>query len=222
MAEFLSDRIADTLGNEILALDYGDMLPSERKLVEKYKVSRNCIREVLKSFEDRGLIEIIPGKGARKINGTSKIFSRALEDLIKTTGTGLKDLIDARESIEIQIFYKAAQRASIEDFDNLIMMCNQMDKLTDPIEYNKKDIEFHLAIAKISKNPVMMFLLNSLYEISDKFFFLITKFSPDSIASAQNEHRALIEAMKDKNMIRIVEIAHLHFEDILSLVTNIS
>ena len=150
MAEFLSERIAETLGNEIMALDYGDMLPSERKLVEKYKVSRNCIREVLKTFEDRGLIEIIPGKGARKINVTSKIFSRALEDLMKTTGTGLKDLIDARESIEIQIFYKAAQRASNEDFDNLGMMCSQMDKLTDPIEYNKKDIEFHLAIAKIN------------------------------------------------------------------------
>ncbi len=50
----------------------GDKLMSEKKLIEKYNVSRNTIRNALKALADEGWIEIVHGKGSyissQKIN----------------------------------------------------------------------------------------------------------------------------------------------------------
>ena len=58
-------RIATELIAAIEAGDYppGSQLPSETQLAEQYKAPRNTVRSGLSELDDRGLIEVVHGKG---------------------------------------------------------------------------------------------------------------------------------------------------------------
>ncbi len=61
----LYHRIENDLKNKIFSGQYktGDMLPSERELIEIYKVSRLTAREAVSRLANQGLVEKIQGKG---------------------------------------------------------------------------------------------------------------------------------------------------------------
>lgn len=221
MAEFLSERVFRKLEKEIKSLEIGDKLPSEREFVSKYGVSRNIIREVLKKFEEMGMIEIIPGSGARKVDKRNKKFAENLEKMLLNNGTTLKDLVEVRESLETQIFLLDMHRADENDFKKLWEIYDAMDRSMDnPMKYHEHDIEFHIALAEATKNRMYSFLIYNLYEITEKQLFLITEYSPEAIFSAQIEHKGLLEAIKNQDEDRVKNISHIHFTDILSIVAK--
>lgn len=195
-----------------------EMLPSERTLVSKYGVSRNVLREVLKSFSERGMIEVIPGKGARVVDNTQKKFIRDLETMLHNNKTTLKDIVEVRESLETQIFLKDMDTATDEDYGQLWMIFEKMEGARhNPEAYNQFDVEFHIQLAKTTKNSMYYFLISSIYGITNRQLFLITEYNPKSIDSAQIEHKGLIEAIKNHDAAEIRRIAHIHFTDILSI-----
>lgn len=53
----------EALLNLILAMNPGDLFPSERVLAERYGVARLTVRRELTSLEDNGLLERSPGRG---------------------------------------------------------------------------------------------------------------------------------------------------------------
>jgi len=53
----IKDMIADG------TLNKGDKLPTERELVERFKVSRTSVREALRAMKNMGIIECIQGEG---------------------------------------------------------------------------------------------------------------------------------------------------------------
>src|ERR687888_26944 len=61
-----AQALVDRLETDIVArtLAPGERLPSERKLVERYGVSRPIVREVLRRLQERGLIVVHPGRGS--------------------------------------------------------------------------------------------------------------------------------------------------------------
>ena len=61
----LYHRIENDLKNKIFSGQYktGDMLPSERELIEIYKVSRLTAREAVSRLANQGLVEKVQGKG---------------------------------------------------------------------------------------------------------------------------------------------------------------
>lgn len=221
MAKYLFDHLSKIIEEEIKTIPVGEKIPSERTLVTKYGVSRNIIREVLKSFAERGIIEIIPGKGAMVVDLTAQKFTQNLEQIIEKKKTSIKDIVEVRESLEIQVFLKAMERATEEDYVVLGSLIDKMEEAKDnPELYNKYDIEFHLALADATKNKMYSFLIYNLYELTDKQLFLITKVNPEMMESAQVEHRGILEAIKEKDATRMLELAHVHFTDILSILSK--
>src|SRR3979411_2071393 len=64
----------------------GDRLPSERSLVEKFKLSRPLVREVLRGLEERGHIEVIPARGSFVRGANVSDASRPLQSLYQRSG----------------------------------------------------------------------------------------------------------------------------------------
>src|SRR5699024_8685709 len=64
------ERIYHDLAGDIDEGKYGvgDLLPSEKKLTEKYNVSRETARKALAILTDRGYIQRIMGKGSLVID----------------------------------------------------------------------------------------------------------------------------------------------------------
>src|SRR3979409_1011179 len=64
----------------------GDRLPSERSLVETFKLSRPLVREVLRGLEERGHIEVIPARGSFVRGANVSDASRPLQSLYQRSG----------------------------------------------------------------------------------------------------------------------------------------
>src|ERR671921_226020 len=89
-------ELVNRLASEITSgrLPVGARLPSERQLAERLKVSRPVVREVLRSLEERGLIEVSPGRGAfvRGLRGADVVGP--LDTIYRRKATP-RDLVEA-------------------------------------------------------------------------------------------------------------------------------
>ena len=218
MGEFQSERILKNLEDEIKSLKVGDSLSSERVLSQRFGVSRNIIREVLKTLTERGMIEILPGKGAFVVDNTNKMFSQNLERILAQKNTSLKDIVEVREALETQIFLLDSERATEEDYSEFWRIYNLLEaNRNNPEEYSRYDIMLHNAFAKATRNAIYTLFVDTLYDLTDRQIFLINKECPDYIESSQAEHKGLIEAIKNGDKEKIKAIAHVHFSDILSM-----
>lgn len=142
----------------------GTKIPNEKELASSFSVSRNCIREALKTLSNMKILESRPGKGTfvakdaiRKIL-TSELIEKGYKD------STLKEITEVRVLLESQCAFWAAKRASEEELEELsnILKKSQANKDMSLDERIKLHFEFHEAIARLSKNSFLIRLLNSI------------------------------------------------------------
>lgn len=218
MATLLSDEITEKIENKIKKMEIGEKLPSERKMAEEFGVSRNMLRESLRVLSDKGIIEILPGKGAYVANKQKDRLADHLEQIIFENTNSLMDLVEVRRVVEMEVCLKAVKVATADDILTLETIYRKMEETRGNVKsFNEADMEFHLQIAKASHNSIYPLLLSALYNISEKKIFGITELYPTRVDSAQREHRALIDAIRnhDRKMVKSVAIKHFNIKDIL-------
>ena len=123
------DSLAEFLELELVprARESQSPMPSERALSESLGVSRSLVREALRGLEQRGLIEIVPGKGAYSRDPSSAELARAMRGVLAVENSTAGELVEARRTLETQTATLAAQRATsseiaaiskaLDDFD---------------------------------------------------------------------------------------------------------
>lgn len=157
-------RFEAELSQQILDQAYapGEKLPSERELALTSGLSRPIVREVLRTVAERGLIEIVPARGA---------FVRApdTQQLADVMGTAARrhratprDLVDAREMIESRTARQAAEHATDVDVAALRSLVEAFDGATDVVDRACCDLALHAAIARMSGNPVLEILFGAI------------------------------------------------------------
>lgn len=219
MATLLSDGITEKLESKIKKMEVGEKLPSERNMSEEFGVSRNMLRESLRVLCDKGLIDILPGKGAYVSNKQDARLADHLESILFDNSNNLLDLVEVREVLEMEVCLKAVKVATEEDIRELEQIYDRMeDSRKQVTRFNECDMAFHLQIAKASHNSIYPPLLTALYNISERKVFRITELYPTRVDSAQREHKALIEAIRNRDRKAAKQVASKHFniKDILT------
>ncbi len=158
----LSEEVVEEIINAIekkIWVD-GDKLPSENKLAQEFGVSRNCVREALKSLSMNGIIKSNPGKGTFIVDGAlQKIRNRGLLELISDREI-LDDLMEIRFILETEMAYLAAKRATEEEKEKLRDI---KDKFKESVitNGNWKELgpKFHMIIAEIAHNKILLKLI---------------------------------------------------------------
>lgn len=120
-------RSFDDVVNQLRELIYrgdvrvGERLPAERALAEQFQVSRNMVREGLRTLEAAGLIELRQGRsgGAFVRGGGPEIVTRGLRDMLRLGGFTLDDLAEARLWLSTTIVRVVAERVSERDLHRL-------------------------------------------------------------------------------------------------------
>ena len=218
MATLLSDGITEKLELKIKSMEVGEKLPSERKMAEDYGISRNMLRESLRVLCDKGLIDILPGKGAYVSNKQDERLTEHLQNMLFDNSDNLLDLVEVRELIEIEVCLKAVKVATEEDIQELERIFQMMEQNRKQVtKFNECDMAFHLQLANASHNSIYPPLLAALYNISEQKIFRITELYPTRVDSAQREHRSIIEAikMRDRKQAKQVALKHFNIQDIL-------
>jgi DNA-binding FadR family transcriptional regulator len=150
-------------------LTIGERLPSIRQLAEKFQVSASVIRDALMQVQAMGLVKIQPRSGAyvQSVNYAPlvNVLAETLEGAVMQVDENLFHLIEARLVLEVECVGQAAQRRRLEDLLPLRGLLDKMDDTSNSksrADFMEFDIMFHLRIAQLAGNPVLLTMLRTL------------------------------------------------------------
>jgi DNA-binding FadR family transcriptional regulator len=167
------EEIAEQIRNELSTrrLRAGDRLPPERALAEQFGVSRNTLREALRSLENAGLLRLQKGAagGAFVRESTGEAIVTGLRDMFHLGAIQPEHLTEARVMIESIVVRTACERAGAEDLaalDANIQAAEQAAR--DKVSFYEQaglHLDFHRVLARATKNPVMVIVMEALIDV---------------------------------------------------------
>ncbi len=196
----LRGRVFKKLRTDILSGKYKNNEElRENTIAREYGVSRTPVREAIRQLELEGLVSTVPNKGAY----VNSIKRKDVEDIyaIRSLLEGLcarwaaenitKEQLDGLE----EILYMTRFHLEHEHFEQLY-------------EYDGK---FHEALYNACNSPILNHLLKDFHEYIQNVRKRALK-DMDRAVQCQEEHEAILEAIKAGEPERAAELAGLHIQ----------
>lgn len=144
----------------------GAKMPSENELKDRYGVSRNTIRLVLKKLSAVGIVETRRGDGTYVRKAGANVSLNMMVPSLVFEKHDLMDILEFRKGIEIQAVKLAALRATDEDVGKLKTCLRRMKKhMFDMREFEIADADMHVQLAKASKNEMFGSMMEIIHSI---------------------------------------------------------
>ena len=177
------EEIADQIRAELAdgRLKVGSRLPAERTLALQFGVSRNTLREALRSLEHAGLIRLQKGAsgGAFISEGSGDAISTSLMDLYHVGTITPDQLTEARIWLESVIVREACRRATPEDIQALQQNVDDAAEATRRGDFQQRakiNLDFHRKLAAITANPIMVIVMDGLLNVLASFIQTIGEY----------------------------------------------
>ena len=190
------DVIAERIERLILnrELEPGAALPPERELASQLSVSRNVVREALRSVAQKGLIQVIHGRGAFVTEPSAERLQEALSMLLRLRQVSLIDLCDARMLLEPEIAALAAKRATRIDHARLRELLADLEASEDAAAHVEADLALHRGFAAIACHTVYEAITEAVRVPVTRSMLLGTSV-PRAIGVSDDQHRAIVAAI---------------------------
>jgi GntR family transcriptional regulator, transcriptional repressor for pyruvate dehydrogenase complex len=206
----MSQSVADSAVTALRALlargqyQPGDRLPPERDLASGLGLSRPTLREAIRRLTEAGILESRRG-----------------------SGTYVAD-IDLAEvfSVRLQLEPFAARLAAIErsgdDARRLSSLVRALrDQLDDVEAFSATDLEIHRAIATMSRNAVLVGLLERLTELT-QLSRAVTSPARDARLATLREMRQLARAVRMRNPDLAAETMAAHIRSMREVASSMA
>jgi GntR family transcriptional repressor for pyruvate dehydrogenase complex len=202
-------------------LSSGDRLPSIREMAEQFAVKPSLVRDAVLKAESVGLVRVLPRAGIflratdplpRAGTAAGGAFAAALRPTLLSDDHNVLHLLDARRLVEIELVGRAATNRRLEDLLpvrqalDAMLQCPQDESRT---EYVRLDVRFHVEIAQLGGNQVLLAIQRSLMELLVPYL----KELPDSKqrrGPADSSHIATYEALVAGDADRARREMHAH------------
>ena len=143
---------------------FGGKIPSERELMSTLGMSRNSIREALRTLENMGLLECRQGQGNFLVNHVGQSLSSLFSVLLFTKESNYVEISQLRRFIEIGAFLLSAKNPDQEERKGLKEILDKIDQCQIK-ERVKLDKQFHDYLIRISGNHLLVLLNEALSEL---------------------------------------------------------
>lgn len=176
----------------------GDRLPPERELADSFGVGRNSIREAIRELELLGLVESRRGDGTYVTEADARRLIapfRGVMALSSSTAT-LREVLDFRRAIEPAAAALAATNLDPDGRELLERALVRFDRsLRSDDDPRPADTHFHFAIARASRNSLMIAVGRTLIEVMADFRDGLASRSYEPSRRAARGHRAVFDAI---------------------------
>ena len=215
-------KVADVIINHLEqmivegSLHPGQQLPSERELANQLQVSRPSLREAIKQLVERGLLISKHGGGTQVSEAAGLQFNHPLTLLLLRDAQGQEDLLEFRHTLEGNIAFLAAKRATDLDKDMLNHAYQQLQDShasDEGILEASADAHFHLTIAAACHNRVLLHTMRALFDVLATNVhqnLVLASASPISRAKVRQQHHDLYQSIIDGQAEQAREAAHAH------------
>lgn len=185
----------------------GYKLPTEDELSKKLSLSRNSVREALKTLQNIGIINSMRGSGYKlepDLEGSLLKITQTLFDIMPNTYS-YKDISDVREVLELKtLILLQHQNIESDDISSLEEYVHNMENNINPEESDQK---FHMKLAAMTNNSLMRFISSALLSRVSKNYILIPW---DTITLEEKQeliksHREIIKWISKENTDDIIK-----------------
>jgi len=193
----------------------GGAIPSERKMMEEFGVSRIALREALSRLRALGVLEVSHGRSSRVRKLDMGVLGRLFPLLLSSEAqSSYQHVFQVRLPIESQTAYLAALNRTDEDLAEIEALLAKLKKRKPRggASIIKRDLDLHLQIARASKNPLFPLLLEALSQFVVSSQESSCGDDPERLAMAHRDHLAIADAIRDRDpeRARAAMVAHLH------------
>ncbi len=197
--------VVDVLGRAIVAGEFAEdeVLPGDPVLTARFEVSRTVLREAMKTLAAKGLIRAKSRVGTQVNPRESWNFvDRDVIGWRMQRGVDsefVRHLAEMRMALEPATAALAARHATPDEIIRLHRIAARMDDSGHSREsFAAVDLEFHIAIAAMSRNPFIR-SVSTLVEAALAVSFRISSpaLSPEGISESAALHLRIARAIAD-------------------------
>nr|WP_315427954.1 FadR/GntR family transcriptional regulator [uncultured Albidiferax sp.] len=209
----LYQQIADQIRAFIQKGTYppGTRLPPERDLAQQLGVSRPSVREALIALEIDGSVEVRMGAGVY-VCAPSGRASQATAAM----GESPSELMQARALLEGSV---AMQVCALATAETLAPLRQALEDMRSAVAQQRPplahDRQFHLAIAALTGNAVLVRLVGELFdERHSPISAQLREHSESSLtwAEALHEHEAILQALERRDVLEAQTAMRAHLK----------
>ncbi|MFD1250231.1 FadR/GntR family transcriptional regulator [Nocardioides ginsengisoli] len=212
----VAQQVFSDLMSRILAGEFepGVRLPAEHALSESYGVSRASVRAALQKLATLGLVESRVGEGTFVRDSSLESLSREVSPLVARDSM-TPHVTEFRELIERASTSLAVERASDAELDRFVELADSLLARAgehDLGTYLDDDYEFHLALCKLSHNPLYEWMYGS---IRDLFKLRIrsnldktAEAYPDALKASAQTHQLFAQALRRRDEAGALALIH--------------
>jgi GntR family transcriptional regulator, transcriptional repressor for pyruvate dehydrogenase complex len=215
--EEICERIREQLALGVLKP--GDKLPAERELAQQLGVSRNVLREALRSLEMAGILKLQKGvKGGAFIReGDTSRMNEVMRDMLSLGTISVRELSEARINVIDLVVRLACVNARQRDFEALEANIERTDaatregRLLDRVECSR---EFYKLLAESTGNKVIIMIVNSVTEIHMRFVYAKVASSGAATPRLTDKRRQFLSAVRARDVATATRLMRLHLESV--------
>ena len=188
----------------------GDLLPTEQVLCKNLGISRNVLREAIKSMELMGMVQACPGRGTEiREFSLDHIFQNVLFFRVRGEDKPVRQMFDIRRKLELDYMRQAFHAVDSEAIAHMRECVEQMKRAgNDSDAFLKADRDFHMTLFRGLDNGVLNSLLEAIWAADDGF--QLEKKSPHLINSI-SKHAAIVDALEQYEYRAFAQAMEVHF-----------
>ena len=213
--EEICERIREQLALGLLKP--GDKLPPERDLAQQLGVSRNVLREALRSLEMAGVLRLRKGVkgGAFVREGDTGRMNVVMRDMLSLGTISVRELSEARIDVLDLVVRLACTHATQQDFAALeanierTELATREGRLLDRVECSR---EFYKCLAAATGNKVIAMILDSVTEIHMRFVYAKVMSSGVAMPRLAERRRQFLSALRARNASTATRLMRGHLE----------
>lgn len=215
--EEICERIREQLALGVLKP--GDKLPPERDLAQQLGVSRNVLREALRSLEMAGVLRLQKGvKGGAFIReGDTSRMNVVMRDMLSLGTISVRELSEARIDVLDLVVRLACTNARQSDFEALeanierTELATREGRLLERVEYSR---EFYRLLAASTGNKVIAMIMDSVTEIHMRFVYAKVVSSGVAMPRLSEKRRHFLAALRARNVTAATRSMRSHLDSV--------
>lgn len=218
----ISNQVFDQILKEIITgkLKSGEKLPSENELSKLLGVSRVSIREALKRLAVLGMVETRQGEGTFVKTLSPGIYMNSLIPMFSLDLPSILEVLEYRKIIEVESMTFVVKRIEEEELEELEAVLLEMSNNKGNMDrFAEEDLNFHLVLSRCTKNSVIIKINEVIREI--------LKYTMSDVVSLLGTedglfyHRKIIDAIKEKNVVKTKDIMAEHLDRTISRIKEV-